>query len=334
MIPVEKITEQEIERRFNSLPKALQETLDSAQNLQVVNRICEGNLLLDEERKFIVQQIATLVLLGYIHPERVGLELEQELGVNHKVAALIAEALNSRIFSSFKNDLDKVYAPFTPEEKKTEEVKKPAPAMAEAPKPPPKPFMDLSSLSSGFKAASAPPTKPIASPPPPAGGPTSIPIQVKWKTYGEVPKPVTTPPQTPPPAPLPTTPAAPAPVFLKRKLELEPLKPETSIRLEPVSPSQFGTGKSQITQPPQPPRPARLEIGQAPLQSPGAARPGKPVITEMTPPRVVHYGQWKTPVAKAETPKPPFPPTPPPPVKPSVTPPPTTPPPPAKQMLK
>ncbi len=336
MIAIERITEQEVEKRFNSLPPVLQEALDSAQNLQVVLRACESHHLLDEEKKLVVQQVTALVLMGYLHPEETGLTLEEALGLNHQAAASVAEALNSRVFSGLRNEIDKVYAPLKPEPEKLEEVKKPAVAPATAvsklatlppmpiggrpapPKPvagpPAKPFIDLSSLTAGVKPAPTPTPKPAA--PPPA---TGLPTQAKWKTYGAPPaaetqKPVSPPAAVPkpavPPAPLPTTPSVPAPVFLKRKLELEPLKPQTSIRIEPTSP--FGTTKGAV---PQPPRPARLEIG-LPTQAgkppvPPAGQVPKPVRTEMTPPRVVHYTDMRSAI-------PPMPPKPaPPPIPPT-----------------
>lgn len=306
MIPIENITEQELEARFSSLPEALQEALDSEQNLKIVNNICENNLLLDKERKLMIQQVAALTLLGYIHPDKLALELEQEIGLNHKVAAGIAENLNSRIFSNLKNEIEKVYAPLASEKiesAKATEIKSAQP-VAETPSqpktvpiktpetitPPPKTFIDLSSLNKTKQSTQVPPMPKNLGPYPFTQSPT---IKTpEFKPTASVYEIKT------PPKPLSATPPVPAPIFLKKKPEVEPLKTQTNIRIE--SKSQFDALKGGV---PQPPKPARLEIGKSPSSGTPSETPKMPKI-ETAPPRVVNYSQWQTPTTQIQPPKP------------------------------
>lgn len=303
--------------RLKILPENLQGVLFSAQTAEVIGRIGEENHL-SEDKISRVAEATGVAILGFIHIEELPKEIQERAQVPPEVAKNVAASLENRILNSIRSDLDKIYAPVAAEPEKLEEIKKPSPPAPTGPAP--KPFIDLSSLSK--TPAPAPPAKPTAAP-----SPTGLPMQAKWKTYGAAPATPAAAPKTPPPAPLPTTPSVPAPVLLKRKLELEPLKPATGIRLEPTS--QFGTAKGAV---PQPPRPARLEIGK--FTPTAAAGLPKPVRTEMTPPRVVHYSQWQTPTTQVQSPAPtatsaPKPPTPPAPTKPSMPTPPTPPTPPA-----
>jgi hypothetical protein len=311
--------------RLKTLPENLQSVLFSAQTAEIIYRIGEQNHL-PEEKISEIAKAAGSAILGFIHIEELAKEIQDLAQLPLETAKSIAASLENRILNSIRSDLEKIYAPAPAEPEKPEEAKKPAPPAAPpaqfggppAPSKPagpaPKPFIDLSSLTSKIKPAapSVPPTIPKAPKPPApitgAGGDKSAPQAPK---VPPAPLPTTSAIPKAPPAPPPATPPAPAPVFLKRKLELEPLKPDMGVRIEQTT--QFGAGRTPV---PQPPKPARLEIGR--LTPTKTTEPPKPVRTEMAPPRVVHYSEWRTPnistppqeTVGGATPAPPKPPLP------------------------
>ncbi len=135
MIPVEKLTEKNIEKRFGILPPALKKALTSDANQKMALRICQDNQINNEEEILIVQQLAALVILGFLHPDDLGDEINDELALgNPQRANAIAEDFNVKLFSPLRSDLDENYKPLSGT------VSKPAPA-AFAPQKNPKPLV-------------------------------------------------------------------------------------------------------------------------------------------------------------------------------------------------
>ena len=103
-------TLQQNRKRFKSLPPMLQDTLFSVQTAEAVKRICDQNHIPSEKIGAIAESVG-LVLLGFIHSEELASEIEQRTALAPQMAKELASALNSRIFSSIKPDLEKIYAP-------------------------------------------------------------------------------------------------------------------------------------------------------------------------------------------------------------------------------
>jgi hypothetical protein len=146
MIPVDKLTEKNIEKRFGILPPALKKALTSDANQKMALRICQDNQINNEEEILIVQQLAALVILGFLHPDDLGDEINDELALGDPQRAdAIAEDFNAKLFSPLRSDLDENYKPLSGT------VSKPAPAVF-APQKNSKPFV--------VDTFSAPPTAP------------------------------------------------------------------------------------------------------------------------------------------------------------------------------
>ncbi len=112
MIPVDSITEKELDRRFETLPAKLKEALTSERNLSVVNEVCQKNKIGDEDKVVTLQQIVGLVMLGVVHYYDVGPEINEALSLNNqKFSSAIAEELNAKVFSPIKTDLENNYQP-------------------------------------------------------------------------------------------------------------------------------------------------------------------------------------------------------------------------------
>jgi len=137
MIPVDQINEEVLQKRFDVLPKNLQDALSSDRLLDVITAVCTKYLLVDEAKQEVVQQIVSLVLLGIVHSYDVASELSEYLQIDPRLGTSIAADLDAKVFSSYKGDLDRNFSPIVTEEPKTaQEI---APTIA--PKAPAQPVM-------------------------------------------------------------------------------------------------------------------------------------------------------------------------------------------------
>lgn len=155
MIPVEQITEEVLQERFDSLPKNLQDALTSDRLVDATKGICTKYHFAGAEKQEVVQQIAGLVLLGFIHSSDVASELNEYFQLDPRLGASIAADLDAKIFSPFRIDLERNFSPLltgneqketetmplpvkiVPETITTEEVKKSSvPLPTPAPQPP------------------------------------------------------------------------------------------------------------------------------------------------------------------------------------------------------
>lgn len=307
MIPIERITEQEIKKRFGLLPETLRDALDSASNLRIVNRICKRHHLLDEEKMLTVRQISALVVFGFLHYYDVADEINDFLGLNSlKLAKSIAKELEAEIFNPIKTDLEKNCQPLpeappiaTKEMKGLTETVPPAPAKPvafspELPRvievqPQPQKIRDLSQVVAPKPLSELPQIPSIEMPT--AGQPAKL-------AGVPMPQPASVAPATPP---MPKKEVMePAPVVVHKETEFQPLKPGLEFRMKLPTEEFMGRGaappeKAGLKPPTtQPLKPAQVEIGKplAPAKQPSVGK------TEISAPRVIHYSQWKTPLEK------------------------------------
>lgn len=291
------IPEQQLADRWDTLPMIFREAMTSPINSEFLWKTAEGEHL-PEEKIRIVSKLTGWVLMGFIHPEDLADKIKDNLGINQNIAATIASALNARIFSPLRVELDKVYAPAVsgaelpaveekPEAPKImEEIKKPEPTgrqttdnrQQQTPPPAPKPaFIPVPSSPSDTMTRHSVP----APAPKPFTAATAIPAPM--------PAPVKM-----PPAPASQQSAAsskPAPVIIHQESEFQPIRQSSSFKLEIPMPEARGQ-KPQWTAPP---RPAQIEMGNIPAPSPIPPKP-KPASANQQPDtsRVVHYSELKT----------------------------------------
>lgn len=123
------ITKEQLRNRWDTLSDALREAIASETNSQMVWKAAVGEHLSDDKAA-VVSRLTGYVLLGFIHPEELAAEIKNEIGIDTRVAAAIAEPLNKKIFQPLREDLEQVYAPASKLAEGTPGVQ-PKPAMME-----------------------------------------------------------------------------------------------------------------------------------------------------------------------------------------------------------
>lgn len=106
------ITKDQALNRWGTLTEALREALFLEINTDFVQKVCERENV-PEAKRSEVAGIAGYVLLGFLHPEDLAEELIESLALNQQTAKAIAAAINERIFTPIREDIDKVYNPVT-----------------------------------------------------------------------------------------------------------------------------------------------------------------------------------------------------------------------------
>ncbi|PIR44337.1 hypothetical protein COV23_00390 [Candidatus Wolfebacteria bacterium CG10_big_fil_rev_8_21_14_0_10_31_9] len=104
-------TEEQFIKRFNTLPDSVKDILVSDSAKDILNAISHGHYLIDEEKILMLEQLTALVLFGFLSPEELALEIENNLHVNYKGSKAISEEINRRIFKKVENDLKDIYKP-------------------------------------------------------------------------------------------------------------------------------------------------------------------------------------------------------------------------------
>ena len=158
------ITTSQALERWDSLPDSLREALSSETNSDFLWRTCQSENV-PADKIYEVATIAGYVMMGFLHPEDVALEIVERLVLDRKTASDIQDALNRRIFAPLQADLEKAYSPLSKSEilpKKSQEVGSGGPS--------PKMVFDM--VSSNSAQASLRPLnsvapKPTATPPTP-----------------------------------------------------------------------------------------------------------------------------------------------------------------------
>ncbi len=151
--------------RWDLLPMSLREALYSETNSDFLWRTCEGEHV-PSEKIYAIAKIAGYVMMGFLHPEDVALEIVEGLTLDRKTASDIQDALKKRIFTPLQADLDKIYSPLSKFEtlpKKIQDIAASGPS----------PSMVFDMVSGGSAQASL---KPLNSVAPKPVTPTSFPI--------------------------------------------------------------------------------------------------------------------------------------------------------------
>lgn len=105
-----KINKEIAVKRFRSLSPILQEAIFSAQTAEIIGMVCEKNHI-PKEKISDIAEITGFVLLGFIHPEDLPKEVNEKTGLDIKIAQLIKEDLQIRLFNLIKDSIDKAYLP-------------------------------------------------------------------------------------------------------------------------------------------------------------------------------------------------------------------------------
>ena len=272
------ITKQQALLRWDTLPDTLREALYSEPNSDFIWSTCRGENI-PEQKIYDVARVAGYVLLGFLHPGDVAQELIEAITIDSKTAKDIQDALNNRIFSSLRADIDKAYAPLSKSEVvSTTATPKIIQDISAIPlKPTPLPNVGWSKL----------PASSIPSPTRPA---------VTTFTAPSVPVAVT--------APAPRA-AEPAPMILHEDTSFKAAEKNASFTLSrPSGGADMHMGQSIAV--PTPPRPAVLEFGgvkppATPSKTTDAAQPSAVRYADSGPRNVSQI----TPSAPPSPPKPP-----------------------------
>ena len=97
--------------RFVSLPENIKSALNHPSDAEIVEQICRNNFLDDDEKILIVEQLTTLVLMGFLLPEELGREIANNIHINLKAGQAVAEEIDRKIFTSIHADLKRIYSP-------------------------------------------------------------------------------------------------------------------------------------------------------------------------------------------------------------------------------
>ncbi len=257
------VTTDQARQRFLTIPEDIQDMIFSVQTAAVIQKICEDNHV-PREKWGGVAEAAGLVLLGFIHPEDLANEIKERLMISSDAAGGLASSLINKMFASMKSRLDSLYHPLTGPQ--VTEIRPPQPVkyvpQAAAPPAP-------SKQTTGIEA----PVRPI-----------SISQLLKEKEFAAS-TPTLAPPQNELKQP-PSTPQAPAPVFLFRQEEIQPLETKGRINI-PIPKPTIMPGPA--------PKPAEVEIGGLPKTEAPRQQPAR---SDASPTRVIHYSQFSSPLEK------------------------------------
>jgi len=272
-----QIPKNQLYNRWDLLPDSLREAIASETNSSIVWKTGEAEHL-PKEKLMVVSRLAGFVLMGFIHPEDLAVEISDELGIDKRIAANIANPINKKIFQPLRDELEKIYAPAT------EEAELPKPTMVEEiikPK-----AGSTNSLQAG-----------IPTPPPVKMGDLKAPekstgVPAFFQT-GQIPKPVAPSPipipkpamQSAQPSPVGIKNESPAPFILHQEMESQPLAPSRSGFKVGLSQEQFGKMEQKWAAPP---RPAQIETSFV------YSEPSRTIPKPET--RTVHYNEMRTPV--------------------------------------
>ena len=107
---MQEIPREQVMKRFQFLPVTLQDAIFSQASADAVLKICALRDVPDEEA-FLVGQLTSRVLLGFLRPENFASEVQKETGVDGVKAVEVAHDIDGEIFSSVRLELKKLYPP-------------------------------------------------------------------------------------------------------------------------------------------------------------------------------------------------------------------------------
>lgn len=269
------LTVQDVEKRFSASPDSIKTILESDTPMEVVRQICAGHHLVDEEKVLMVQQLTSLVLLGFISSHDFDKEMSVELNLDHRHADDIAADIDKKIFRDIAQDINKVYSPLA-------DLRQPEPVVSEN-------ILDLRPKKE----------EPKAIVPPKVEAPKILSFEPKQDLIEIKPKepapgePSLSRASSAPPAPS-TSASESGPVIIHKELELTP----TSGQKDKWSLGGFfgGTHEKAGTAPSAPskgPILASVDMGGDVPSSPEAR---KSIFTPKAPQRIVHYTDFRTPL--------------------------------------
>ncbi len=271
------IPQKEADARWDLLPEKLRDELVSDTNIGFIWKTCQGEHL-PEEKIYSVSRITGAVIMGFLHPEDMANEIRDELGIDLRIAAAIASAINQRIFTPIRADIDKAYQPIAAtaaaaEPKIVQEIR-PAPT--------------VSKLGAGTPPPMSIPVAPIAPPALKSAAPMPSPAQKPAPSFVTPPSPMPSMPVRPSPvsvaarpspatAPAPTPAPAPKPIMFQTQAAPRPIQNAPDFRIPKVAENIMGENASRVL----PIRSAIVEIGgipkpATPSQIPQPSIPGMP----------------------------------------------------------
>jgi len=103
------ISEEQVTKRFLTLPESLQDAIFSDQTANIIRKTCV--LRETEDHITTVAKLTGLVLLGYLRPEQFSAEVQKETKIDRAKAEHIAHDVDAEIFSDVRLELKKLYPP-------------------------------------------------------------------------------------------------------------------------------------------------------------------------------------------------------------------------------
>lgn len=269
-------------QRWDMLPDNLREGLSSEENSSFLERLAKSENLPANKFK-IFSKLAGYVMLGFIHPDDLGKELQDNLHVPFQTAKNIETALKEKVFNLYSEDLQKIYSPPVAEKG----LSSVPGSLTEGPRGIPRPVLLKETPGPTILRKEEVFIK------------SSVPLPASQG----IPKPIPRPQNALIPRPAGAVPPK-SPVLSPFTFEKEerPLAPPSGFRLGGVPrPSMANTAK-----PPTPPRPARVELGGEEIKKPAA--PESKIVGR----EPIHYSEPKSVfMPQMGTPKPPLAATPP-----------------------
>ncbi|MEK9168423.1 MAG: hypothetical protein AAB698_01330 [Patescibacteria group bacterium] len=116
------LTEQQLQKRYYSLPEKLKDILDSENNLKIIHQICRAHQLNDDEKILIIEQLVGLILLGFVSADDLSREISENLHLNHRHSDDIAFEMNRKIFAPIWSEIEKAYSPVSEGEREEREI--------------------------------------------------------------------------------------------------------------------------------------------------------------------------------------------------------------------
>jgi hypothetical protein len=121
-----QITKQQFLERLDNLPPSLQQALFDQVTGAIIWDISKKHHL-SEEKIGIVADTVTDILAGFLHYSDLKKELQSSLNINSQITDAIAEEIEQKIISRYREDIIKVYNPVVTGVKTETEIKLPQP---------------------------------------------------------------------------------------------------------------------------------------------------------------------------------------------------------------
>jgi len=108
------LTEDILLKRFDSLPDHIQELVSSEQAQKLVVQIGKSHYM-SREKIEVLEQIVTLILMGFIHSRNLKREISDRLFLNYDHTIALANDLDQELFREIRLDLEQIYTPIEEE---------------------------------------------------------------------------------------------------------------------------------------------------------------------------------------------------------------------------